>query len=266
MRRGLARLDFNEPFEIMKDHDSANEVLGFYDDDYLFFSAETLGPERTQNELTFIWEALGLQSDQLVLDLGCGHGRISKGMAQRGVKVTGIEVMPRFLDQARRDAAKAGLHIDYRKADIRQPIDGGPFDAALLWFFSFGYHSDEDNCGILNNVARSLKPGGRLLFDQYNTSALARAADHYSVLDFGTSLLLQKPVWDLEAGRWGAERIVVRDGQIRRSRFTCRSYSPAEIRQMLIQAGFHELKMFGDGFQPLELDSTRLIVKASKRP
>lgn len=248
----------------MNEQDNTDEVLAFYDDDYLFFSAETLGPERTYNELTFIWQSLGLQTGQQVLDLGCGHGRIANGLAERGANVTGIEVLGRFLDRARTDAAKAGLHIDYRSADIRHPISGGPFDAALLWFFSFGYHSDEDNHRVLYNVARALKPGGKLLVDQYNTAALARAADHYSLLDFGSSLLIQKPVWDLEAGRWGAERIVVRDGKIRRSRFTCRCYSPVELTEMLVQAGFHDLHFFGDGFQPLELDSTRLIARATK--
>ena len=174
----------------MNEQDTAQEVLSLCDEDYLWFSAETLGPELTQNEFAFIWEALGLQTAQLVLDFGCGHGRISNGLAERGVKVTGIDVMPLFLDRAR-------------------------------------------------------------------ITALARAADDYSVLDFGTSLLIQKPIWDLEGSRWGAERIVVRDGQIRRSRFTCRCYLPAEIRRMLVRAGFAELRFFGDG-------STRLIVMASK--
>ena len=241
----------------------AEEVLGFYDEDYLHFSAHTLGAERTENEISFIWQALSLTRGASVLDLGCGHGRIANGLAQRGADVTAIEILPMFLKRAQGDATRGGLKVDYRQADIREPITAGPFDAAIMWFFSFGYHSDEENLRVLRNVSRALKPGGQLLFDQYNVSALARAADNYRLLDFGDSLLIQKPVWDLEAGRWGAERIVVRDGAIRRSQFTCRCYSPAELSRMLAQAGFGNPKFLGDGFQELNLDSSRLLVLAT---
>jgi SAM-dependent methyltransferase len=173
-------------------------------------------------------------------------------------------MLPKFLERAREDAARKHLSVDYRCADIREPIAPGPFDAAVLWFYSFGYHSDRENLDVLRNASRALKPGGKLLFDQYNVSALARAADHYSVLDLGSSLLIQKPICDLETGRWGASRIVIRDGAIRRSSFTCRCYSPVELKQMLELTGFSGLSFFGDGFQALELDSARLIVLATK--
>ena len=243
---------------------SEENALGFYDEDYLHFSAHTLGGERTENEVAFICQALSLKSGASVLDLGCGHGRISNGLARRGALVTAIEVLPIFLKRAREDAAREGLSVDYRQADIRQPVAAGPFDAAIMWFFSFGYHSDEDNLRVLRNIAQVLKPGGLLLLDQYNVSALARAADHHRVLDFGDSLLIQKPLYDLESGRWGAERIAVRDGVIRRSQFTCRSYSPVELSQMLREAGFRRPKLMGDGFQELNLDSTRLVALALK--
>ena len=109
-----------------------------------------------------------------------------------------------------------------------------------------------------------LKPGGRLLIDQYNTSALARAGDGYTVLDLGDSLLVQRPICELERGRWGAERIVVRNGVIRRSRFSCRCYSPTELKGMLAHAGFGTPTFLGDGFEPLGPDSTKQIMLATK--
>jgi SAM-dependent methyltransferase len=242
----------------------SNDTLDFYDEDYLHFSSYTLGPERTDNEVAFIRQVLGIGKNDAVLDLGCGHGRIANGLAKHGARVTGIEILPLFLARARADAAAAGLAVDYRQADMRDAISAGPFDAAIIWFFAFGYHSEDDNRRVLQNVSNVLKPGGKLLLDQYNASALARAADHYTVLDLESSLLLQRPVCDLEAGRWGAERIVVRDGIIRRSRFTCRCYSPIELSCMLADAGFDTPNFFGDGFKKLELDSTRLIAATAK--
>lgn len=238
--------------------------LGWYDEDYLFFSEETTNPERTANEIEFICQVLQLKAGQAVLDLGCGHGRIANGLAERGAAVTAIDAVPLFLERARADAVKAGVSVDYRIGDMRSIAGIGPFDAVIFWFFSFGYHSDEDNLKALAAASRALKPGGRLLIDQYNTASLARAGDAYRVLDRGDSLLLQRPICDIENGRWGAERIVVRDGNLRRSRFTCRCYSPVEMKGMLTSVGFSTPTFLGDGFEQLNLDSTKQIVVATK--
>ena len=248
----------------MNSRNRSPDVLQFYDEDYLFFSTEMTNTERTQNELEFIWQALQLQPGEAVLDLGCGHGRIANGLAERGAVVTAIDILPLFVDRARSDATKAGLNVDYRTDDIRQLNGVGPFDAVIFWFYSFGYHSDEENLQILAAVSRMLRPAGRLLIDQYNTTALARAGEDYTVLDLGDSLLLQRPICDLESGRWGAERIVVREGAIRRSRFTCRCYSPSEMKVMLARTGFSTPTFLGDGFEPLGLDSAKQIMLATK--
>jgi len=248
----------------MSEGSGTQDLLQFYDEDYLFFSSVTTNAERTENELEFIWRALQLQRGEAILDLGCGHGRIANGLAKRGAKVTGVDVVPVVLDRARADASKIGVAVRYLVGDIRQLEDIGSFDAVILWFYSFGYHSDEENLQVLTAVWRVLKPGGRLLIDQYNTPALARAGDKYTVIDRGDSLLMQRPICDLETGRWGAERIVVRDGAIRRSRFTCRCYSPSELKVMLVRVGFNAPTFLGDGFTPLALDSTKQIMLSTK--
>lgn len=248
----------------MSRDEQPDEVLRFYDDDYVFFSSRSISPERTENELAFIAQALALERNDEVLDLGCGYGRIANGLAERGILVTGLEAKASLLNEARSSAATRELQVTYRLGDIREPLPGGPYGGALLWFFSFGYHSDDDNRLVLSNVARALKSGGKLLLDQYNTAALARSADQHTVLDLGDSLIIQKPIWNLDEGRWGAERIVVRHGQIRRSQFLCRCYTVPELRMMLTDAGYRDIQFFGDGFQPIEPTSTRIIALAAK--
>lgn len=215
---------------------SAEEILQFYDDDYLFFAAAMTNAERTENELDFIWQALQLDVGKSVLDVGCGAGRIANGLARRGANVVGIDLVPLFLDRARADAAAAKITVDFRLGDMRCLANIGSFDAVLVWFFSFGYHSDEENVQIVEEISRVTKPGGLVLIDQYNPSALARAGDGYTILDLGGSLLIQRTICDLETSRWGAERMVVRDGTIRRSHFLCRSYTPTELKVMFRKA------------------------------
>lgn len=242
----------------------SSEVLQFYDEDYLFFTDAITPPERTENELEFIWDVLKLREGNRVLDLGCGHGRIANGLARRGADVTGIDLIPLFVERARADAAHSGVTADYRIGDMRNLTAISEFDAVILWHFSFGYHSDSDNQEILRATSRALKPGGRLLVDQYNTSALARAGEAYSVLDLGDDLILQRPICLLEQSRWGAERIIVRAGMVRRASFMCRCYSPSELRAMIANAGFGIPTFLGDGYEPLSLDSTKQIMVTVK--
>lgn len=240
------------------------ELLQFYDEDYLFFADALTTPERTRNELEFIWSAIHLQRGDKLLDLGCGHGRIANGLALRGAAVTGIDLVPLFIEKARSGAAEFGVTSEFIVEDMRALNREAEFDAVLLWHYAFGYHSDADNQIIMTAAARALKPGGHLLLDQYNISALARAGDAYSVLDLGDDLVLQRPLCAIEQSRWGAERIIVRGGAMRRARFMCRCYSPIELRAMAVLAGLSEPSFLGDGYEPLRLDSTKQIMLATK--
>lgn len=248
-----------------EESDSGGTVLPlFYNDDYLHFSKAMTSPERTENEVEFICQVLELKPGSRVLDLGCGFGRISNRLAARGCRVTGVDAVPLLLEHARKKATATGVHVTYQLSEARCFSDSEKFDAVLLWFYSFGYYDDIGNAQVLASARRALMPGGQLLFDQYNITALAPAAmsDSYTVIDLGDSLLLQRPIADLERGRWGAERIAVRNGKISRSRFTCRCYSPPELTALLTHAGFSGIQFFGDGFTPLSIASNRMIVMA----
>ena len=82
-----------------------------FDEDYLYFYEELLTPERTAAEVDLVWKLLELEPGLELLDLACGHGRIANPLAQRGVRVTGIDATPLFLELAREDAARQGLII-----------------------------------------------------------------------------------------------------------------------------------------------------------
>jgi 2-polyprenyl-6-hydroxyphenyl methylase/3-demethylubiquinone-9 3-methyltransferase len=49
-----------------------------------------------------------------VLDIGCGGGLLSEGMAQCGANVVGIDLAKSSLDVAKEHASKTGLTIDYQ--------------------------------------------------------------------------------------------------------------------------------------------------------
>lgn len=104
-----------------------------------------------------------------VVDVGCGRGRHSITLAERGYNVTGFDLSPQAIKKAKRIAADRGLqNIEFRVQDMRNPLPQR-FDAALNLFTTFGYFQDtKENVKVLESVNRMLKSNGFFLIDYMN--------------------------------------------------------------------------------------------------
>ena len=95
------------------------------------------------------------------LDLGCGPGRHAIPLARHGFRVTGVDLSSFHLARARERSTAAGLAIELVQSDMRAFVRAEGFDLALSIFTSFGYFDDPaDDLRVLQNVQRSLRPGG----------------------------------------------------------------------------------------------------------
>jgi 2-heptyl-1-hydroxyquinolin-4(1H)-one methyltransferase len=67
-----------------------------------------------------------------ILDIGCGTGELGLALAARGHSVTGVDVAPSAIAQARRKAAERELEVDFVVADATE-LHGydGSFDTVL---------------------------------------------------------------------------------------------------------------------------------------
>ncbi len=129
-------------------------------------------PAQTLQEVDLVWQELGLSPGSRVLDVPCGHGRHSVELARRGAVVTGIDISAEALALARTAATNAGVTVDWREADVSEPVDLPPCDAAITLGNSFGYFGPERMPHFVASVAAALKPGGRWLLD---TGAVAES-------------------------------------------------------------------------------------------
>jgi ubiquinone/menaquinone biosynthesis C-methylase UbiE len=107
-----------------------------------------------------------------VLELGVGTGRIAVPIAASGVEVVGVDFSAGMLEVARERAELAGVTVDLRHGDMREPPVEGAFPLVLCPFRSLLHmETDADRRTALRAVSRCLAPGGRFVFDVFTPAA-----------------------------------------------------------------------------------------------
>jgi SAM-dependent methyltransferase len=108
----------------------------------------------------------GLARGERVLEVGCGMGRYTFLLADRGLQVEGLDLSPVLLERLRAFAG-GDYDIPLHVADVAAPPPEleGRFDA-VVGFFALHHMHDLGPC--LEGAARILRPGGRLAFLEPN--------------------------------------------------------------------------------------------------
>jgi ubiquinone/menaquinone biosynthesis C-methylase UbiE len=240
----------------------------FFERDWLELVALRISDDRTQSQVDFLVEALGVEPGARILDLACGHGRHSLELARRGYRVTGLDLSAPSLEVARQRAGADGLTVEFGECDMRDIPFEDEFDAVVNLFTAFGYFENEaEDERVLAAVARALHTGGVFLLDTIHPPWVYRHFDarEWDEHDDGT-IFLQDRSLDLLRGRSEAVWVAVRpDGTRSELRHSVRLYTLADLASMLTRAGLAVERTYG-GFDGSELgiDSNRLIVLARK--
>lgn len=233
-----------------------------FDDDYLFFYANILTDEVSDRQTDLIWSLLELEPGAQALDLACGHGRIANRLAVKGASVTGLDLTPRFLDQAREDAQARGVEVDYVNGDMRELVWEDRFDAVTCMFTSFGYFDDDDNRRVLRAVRRALRPGGRLCLDLNHLPWLLRNFRDREVVERDGQWMIDRNRYEPLIGRTINDRTIIRDGRQRSLQFSVRMFTFPEVRDWLLAAGFGEVDGFSGRGEELTIDEPRMVLIA----
>ncbi len=110
-------------------------------------------------------DLLGPVAGLQVLDVACGHGRITRELARRGASVVGVDVSGALITRARETEQDEQLGIRYLHEDVTMPgfLDGfdGGFDVAAC---NFGLSDIDDLDAAITAIGDALGPRGCFAF------------------------------------------------------------------------------------------------------
>jgi trans-aconitate 2-methyltransferase len=141
--------------------------------------------DRVSGDVQYVWaleqlERLPLNGDEVVLDAGCGSGKVTAVLVDRVPRghVYGVDVAPSMAAHAARTLALSHhgratiLCQDLVELELPEPVDAAFSNATFHWI--------HDHEALFAALHRSLKPGGRLVAQcggQGNIDAFRRTAD-----------------------------------------------------------------------------------------
>jgi 2-polyprenyl-3-methyl-5-hydroxy-6-metoxy-1,4-benzoquinol methylase len=107
-----------------------------------------------------ITEEVSFSMPASVLDIGCGEGWLAKELCDRGITVSGVDIIPELIEKARTKVQGNFFVASYEDIALNKVDLQGPYDAIVINFALIGKESTEN---LLASLPQYLSPGGRLL-------------------------------------------------------------------------------------------------------
>ncbi|HKL86055.1 MAG TPA: class I SAM-dependent methyltransferase [Treponemataceae bacterium] len=206
-------------------------------------------------------------SGPLILDAGCGPGRIAVELATRGARVTGVDLIRPFLNAAQESAQSEGVELDLEQADLRTFVRPEFFDVAVNLYTSFGYcDTMEEDFQILKNIAASVRLGGWFILEMTGREIAVRDFTEGEWFERGGFTVLTEfsvvGAWEGLRSRW---MLIDENGSKIDHVFVQRLYSAIELKRLMILSGFSSVEIYGDfDFSPYNEKARTMVLVARK--
>ena len=211
-----------DPAELQKFSDLAHR---WWDPNSEFKPLHDINPLR----IDYIAERVALPGARMI-DVGCGGGLITEALAERGAKVTGIDLSERALGVARLHLKESGREVDYRliaAEEIAQQMPG-VFDAVTCLEM---LEHVPDPAATITACAQLVKPDGDVFFSTINRNPKA-----YLMAVIGAEYVLK---W-LPRGTHDYAKFI----------------KPSELSRWCREAGLEVKEIVGMSYQPLSRSYT----------
>lgn len=124
----------------------------------LFQATHRLAEDATRLAL----EVSDVSADDVVLDVACGPGILACAFAKQARHVTGVDITPAMLEQARKLQTESKLaNVDWQACDVNHlPFEDSSFSLLVT---RYAFHHFEQPDAVLTEMVRVCAPGGRLV-------------------------------------------------------------------------------------------------------
>ncbi len=219
-----------------------------------------------------VFKKYATKKPELILDLGCGTGKITLELARRGYDMTGVDISPQMLDIARGEAEKAGLEKKnlWLAQDICDFELYGTVEVCISSLDTINHLlSDEEVLSCFSLVHNYLDPDGLFIFDingRYKFESIY--ADNTYAYEEKNSVLIwqnrynkRKKICDFYITLFEKQKDgrYVRCDDIQLERM----YKISEMKNFLSECGFEFIGAYSDfDFSPATDNSERIFIVA----
>ncbi len=187
-----------------------------------------------------------------ILDLCCGPGFYTSGLAALGHVCDGIDFAPASINYAEAEAADRNLRCRYRQGDVRNTAYGAGYDLVMMLFAEISAFPVFEAQELLGKMHAALRPGGKALLEPQRLDSLQR----YGVeppfwMRQESGLFSERPHLYLEEHFWDEEDHVLTDryyiidaatGLAKEYVNTRQAYTHPELAALLYTAGFEAVE------------------------
>lgn len=237
-----------------------DELSHFY---HLIFQDWEASIERQANILDGIIKSEWGHNVSTIVDVSCGIGTQSIGLAKLGYAVDASDLSPQEIERAKEETKKRGLDINYSVADMRNSFahHSKEFDVLISCDNSIPHLlSDMDILHALKEFYRCIKPGGGCLItlrDYENEERDGIQVKPYGVrVDQGVKYIIFQ-TWEFHGDIYDLSMYFIRDDGSRQAEtkiFRSRYYAVtvSKIVELMQEAGFKGAKQIeSDFYQPV---------------
>ncbi len=166
-----------DPAELAKFSELASQ---WWDPNGKFRPLHDINPLR----LALIDKTVGGLKGKAAIDIGCGGGLVSEGMAKMGARVTAIDMAGKALSVAKLHALESGVEIDYRESTAEDMAAKMPGAFDVVSCLEMLEHVPDPKA-VVAACAALAKPGAHLFF-----STISRTPKAYVMAVLGAEYVL----------------------------------------------------------------------------